>query len=73
MTLVSKSVRDFTIDELVKRVVVDASEVSWNVWLRHFVQVVTTQQLVFARAAVVDLGRLHSLVPQPVTSFNMHH
>ena len=70
---ISNSVRVCTINELVERVVVDAPEMSWYVRLRHLVEVVTTQQLVLARAAVVQLGWLRSLVPQPVTSFSVHY
>jgi len=66
---VNNSVRVFTVNELVERVLVDALQMPWHVWLRHFVQVVTAQQLVLARTAVVDLRRLQSLVTQSVTLF----
>lgn len=54
------------VHELVEGVVVDASQVLRHVRLRHLVEVVTAQQLVLARTAVLDLARLRPLVTQPV-------
>lgn len=62
------------VHELVERVVVDASQMSRHVRLWHLVEVVTAQQLVLARTAVIHLARLHSLVTQPVNAVQcMHH